>query len=357
MPSDHELTASVPADSTPRTDSTPQTDSTTPAAPADVLSAGDRGSHDLLTFLRGFCMGAADTVPGISGGTIALILGHYGRLLGVISSFNLQALQLFKAGQFRQLWRACDLRFASVLLLGIIVGAGSLASTMHWLLENRTAETFAVFFGLVLASSWIVFRWISRWSPAAVAVLIAGVAFAYWLAGLSVFEIGLSRSHLFLSAMVAICAMILPGISGAFVLLLLGMYHPVIDMIKRFASLDISLALLLDLTAFASGCLVGLLLFTRLLRWCLQAHPNATLAGLLGLMIGSARRIWPLQQPSAATAHLEFEEQEFILVSVSEWPTSVWPLVLLAIGAAAVVIGTETAAERLAASPPADESA
>jgi len=338
----------------------PPADSTTPAAPAapaGVLSAGDRGSSDLLTFLRGFCMGAADTVPGISGGTVALILGHYGRLLGVISSFNLEAMRLLRAGRFRELWRACDLRFASVLLLGIIVGAGSLASTLHWLLENRTAETFAVFFGLVLASSWIVFRWVSRWSLAAVLVLAAAALFAYGLAGMSVFDIGLSRGHLFLSATVAICAMILPGISGAFVLLLLGMYHPVIDMIKRFARLDISLDLLLDLSTFAIGCLVGLLLFSRLLRWCLRVHPNATLAALLGLMIGSARRIWPLQQPSAATAHLEFEEQQFVIVSASEWPTSVWPLVVLAIAAAAVVIGIETAAERLAATPPAEESA
>lgn len=333
-----------------------EADATRTAGGNGVLAAGEGGS-DLLTFIRGFCMGAADTVPGISGGTVALILGHYGRLLGVISSVNAEALRLLRAGRFRELWRHCDLRFAIVLVLGILVGAASLASTLHWLLENRTAETFAVFFGFILASGWIVFRWITRWTLAAMVVMTLSAVFAYWLAGLSVFEIGFSRGHLFLSATVAICAMILPGISGAFVLLLLGMYHPVIDMIKRFARLDLSLDLILDLSTFVIGCLVGLLLFARLLKWCLRVHPNATLAALLGLMIGSARRIWPLQQPSAATAHLEFEEQQFVIVSVSEWPNSLWPLVGLAITAAVVVIAIEMFAERLSATPAAEDSA
>jgi len=122
----------------------------------------------------------------------------------------------------------------------------------------------------------------------------------------------------------------------------------VIEMVKRFARLDWSVSLLIDLSIFAAGCLVGLLLFSRLLRWCLRVHPDTTLAALLGLMIGSARRVWPLQQPTEATAELAFKYQQWERVPISDWPGQVWPLVMLAIAAAIVVIGVERTAERLA---------
>ncbi|TVQ00586.1 MAG: DUF368 domain-containing protein [Planctomycetaceae bacterium] len=331
----------------------PATDTATQAPDAagdDRLCVGVVGSSggDLINFFRGFCMGAADTVPGVSGGTIALILGHYQRLLSVFARLDSAAIRLLVGRQWGDLWRYADLRFVLALLAGILVGAASVANAMHWLLEHRTAETYAVFFGLVLASGWVVFRWIERWSAVAVIVLVAGTAVSYAIAGVAAIEFGTGRGYLFLAAAIAICAMILPGISGAFVLLLLGMYHPVIEMIKRFARLDWSVGLLIDLSTFAAGCLVGLLLFSRLLRWCLRAHPDTTLAALLGLMIGSSRRVWPLQQPTEATAELAFKFQQWERVPPSDWPGQVWPLVLLAAIAAIVVIGVERTAERLA---------
>lgn len=328
----------------------PPSEPTPPPMPDSQPSAGysDSRRGDVVNFLRGFCMGAADTVPGVSGGTVALILGHYQRLLGVFARLDIVSLRLLIGCQWRELWRYADLRFVVALGLGILVGAATLAQTMHWLLEHHTAEIYAVFLGLVLASGWVVFRWVERWSVVAVIGLVVAAGLAYSIAGLSVIEWGTNRLSLFVAAAIAICAMILPGISGAFVLLLLGMYHPVIELIKRFARLDWSPDLILDLSTFAAGCLFGLLLFSRLLRWCLRYHADATLAVLLGLMIGSARRVWPLQSPTAETADLPFKDQLWTRVPAADWPEPVWPLILLTAIAGVVVIAVEKAAERSA---------
>jgi putative membrane protein len=273
-------------------------------------------------------------------------LGHYKRLLAAISHFDAAALAMLVSGRFGELWRHCDLRFILVLGLGLVVGAGSLASTMHWLLEHRMPQTFAVFFGLVLASGWIVSRWIRRWSPATAMMLIAGAIFAFWLSGLSTGESSQRGIYLFLSAAVAICAMILPGISGAFVLLLLGMYHPVMGMIKQFVHLDLSVELITGLCLFAAGCITGLAVFSRLLRWLLQVHPDLTMAGLLGLMLGSLRRVWPLQRVTEATADLPFKEQQFSLLSPGDWDGGLGILVAFAGVAAIAVLVIERVAEK-----------
>jgi putative membrane protein len=306
----------------------------------------DSFNGDVINLIRGFCMGAADTVPGVSGGTVALVLGHYQRLLGAISQFNSSALKLLLKGRFAELWEHCDLRFVIVLGIGIVVGAGSLASTMHWLLENRMPETFAVFSGLVLASGWIVSGWIRQWSLAAVLLLVAGTTFAFWLSGLETSESTQGGLYIFGSAAIAICAMILPGISGAFVLLLLGMYHPIMGMIKQFVKLDISASLVFNLGLFAGGCIAGLLMFSRLLKWLLRFYPDLTMAALLGLMIGSLRRIWPLQKVTDATAELPFKEQQFVIVSPGNWDGDVMILTLLGVAAAVVVIAIEQFAEK-----------
>lgn len=314
----------------------------------DVAEGGTVSGHfsgDVVNFFRGFCMGAADTVPGVSGGTVALVLGHYKRLLAAISHFDTAALAMLTSGRFGELWRHCDLRFILALGLGLVVGAGSLASTMHWLLEHRMPETFAVFFGLVLASGWIVSRWIRRWSVATVLTLVAGAIFAFWLSGLSTGESSQRGIYLFLAASVAICAMILPGISGAFVLLLLGMYHPVLGMIKQFVHLDLSVELITGLCLFAAGCVTGLAVFSRLLRWLLQVHPDVTMAGLLGLMLGSLRRVWPLQRVTDATADLPFKEQQFSLLWPGGWDGGLAILVALAGGAAVAVLVIDRVAE------------
>ncbi|HBJ33916.1 MAG TPA: DUF368 domain-containing protein [Planctomycetaceae bacterium] len=309
-------------------------------------TARDSVRGDMLNLFRGFCMGAIDTVPGVSGGTVALVLGHYQRLLGAVSQFDSAALKLLLGGRFAELWKHCDLRFVIALGIGIVVGAGALASTMHWLLENRMTETFAVFFGLVLASGWIVSGWIRQWSLAAVLLLAAGTTFAFWLSGLSTGESSQRGMFIFGSAAIAICAMILPGISGAFVLLLLGMYHPIMGMIKQFVKFDISVSLIFNLGLFAAGCITGLLTFSRLLKWLLRFYPDLTMALLLGLMIGSLRRIWPLQKVTQGTAELPFKEQQFVIVSPGDWDGNVIILAFLAFAAAALVISTERFAEK-----------
>lgn len=312
----------------------------------DTVPHGDSLRGDVINLLRGFCMGAADTVPGVSGGTVALVLGHYRRLLGAISRFDGQALRMLLAGRFAELWRHCDLRFVVMLGIGLVLGAGALASTMHWLLENRMAETFAVFFGLVLASGWIVSRWIRGWTLGAGGLFVAGTIFAFWLSGLATVESSQSGIYLFVCAAIAICAMILPGISGAFVLLLLGMYHPIVGMIKQFVHLDISAALIGNLCLFAAGCATGLLAFSRLLKWLLRQYPDLTMAVLLGLMVGSLRRIWPLQRVTEATVGLPFKEQQFVIVSPGNWEGNVMFLVVLAIVAAGLVLVIERFAEK-----------
>jgi putative membrane protein len=310
----------------------------------DASNGADSISGDVINLIRGFCMGAADTVPGVSGGTVALVLGHYQRLLIAISQFDTAALRLLRSGRWTELWRHCDLRFLIALAVGLAIGAGSLATTMHWLLEHRMPQTFAVFFGLVLASGWIVAKGIKRWSPAALAGTAVAAVFAFWLAGLPTGESAAQGLFLFLAASVAICAMILPGISGAFVLLLLGMYHPVITMVKQLVHGDVSVQLLVNLGLFGAGCLVGLAAFSRLLRWLLQTHPDVTMAVLVGLMVGSLRRIWPLQRVTHETAGLPFKDRQFALVSPGSWDGGLLSLAALAIVAAVAVLVIERVA-------------
>jgi putative membrane protein len=326
----------------------------TPAAASSVATTDDRPrpASDVLNLVRGFCMGAADTVPGVSGGTVALVLGHYQRLLTAINSFNTTALSLFRAGRWAELWKYCDLRFLLALGIGIVGGAGSLATSMHWLLEHRMPETYAMFFGLILISGWIVGRSVRHWTPTAALALVAGTLLAYGIALLPVGQASDYGPYLFFTATIAICAMILPGISGAFVLLVLGTYHPVMGMIKQFVHGEISIGLITNLTLFASGCLVGLAAFSRLLHWLLRVHTDVTMAALVGLMVGSLRKIWPLQQATDATVNLPFKEQQFRVVSLSEWDGNRLTLVGLATVAVAVVWIIERIASQAAQSDP-----
>ncbi len=313
----------------------------------DSTRAAGTLTSDLVNLGRGFCMGAADTVPGVSGGTVALILGHYQRLIAAISRFDTHALALLFARRWDELWRYCDLRFIIALGVGLVIGAGALASTMHWLLEHRMSQTLAVFFGLVLASGWLVATTIGRWSPLVIGGTIAGALLAFWIGGLTVIGGSENLLYLFVSAAIAICAMILPGISGAFVLLLLGMYHPVIGMIKQFVHGDIGVEVILKLSIFAAGCLVGLALFTRILRRLLSDYRDPTVGVLVGLMIGSLRRVWPLQSPTQATADLPFKERQFDTYWPSQWDGDLWvPFTLIAVSVIAVLVIERAAAGR-----------
>ncbi|TWU56542.1 hypothetical protein Poly51_24530 [Rubripirellula tenax] len=317
--------------------------------PTDPVATPSITTHsaggDLINVVRGFLMGAADTVPGVSGGTVALILGHYTRLVTAISHVDRHLLGLVKEKQFAAAARHLDVRFLAALGAGIAIGIVSLSGLMHWLLEHRMPQTFAVFLGLLVASVWIVKGYVDRWSLGRVVAFLAGAAVAIVITLLPMGTGNMSLPYLFFSASIAICAMILPGISGAFVLLLLGVYHGVTGLIKDAAKGNFSIESLTQIAVFASGCLVGLLAFSKVLRWLLEHHRSTTMAWLVGLMVGSVGKLWPLQRPTAATAHEKLKFQVMEYVSPANWDGSLLVLAALAVGAAVAVMAIERFAE------------
>lgn len=294
---------------------------------------------DVINVVRGFCMGAADTVPGVSGGTVALILGHYERLVTAISHIDSTTLGHVRHGRFREAWQHFDGRFLFALGGGIAAGIVCLAGLMHWLLDHHLPGTFAVFLGLILASAWIVKGYVDRWTPSRLLACLCAAVAAFAIGFCTPASESTSLPYLFVSASVAICAMILPGISGAFVMLLFGVYAPVTGMIKETAKGNVSIESLMQMGVFACGCLFGLLAFSRVLRWLLKEHSGATMAALAGLMLGSVGKLWPLQMPTPETASLKFKYREMEYYSPAEWPGTSWMvLALLAIGSAIVVL-------------------
>lgn len=251
--------------------------------------------RDLLHVPRGFLMGVADVIPGVSGGTVALILGIYERLVTAISHVDLELLEDVRQGRWRAAAAHLDLGFLALLLSGIALGILSLANVMHYLLEHQQQHTYAVFFGLILASSLLVARLIRLWTPLVILNLVAGAAFAYWLVGLLPAEPPTGLWYVFVCGMVAICAMILPGISGSFILLILGKYDDILGVIKEMTRGIVTGEGLAVVAVFATGCVVGLVGFSKFLKWLLARYYNGTMALLCGFMVGSLRKIWPFK--------------------------------------------------------------
>lgn len=240
----------------------------------------------LRIFLTGLAMGAADVVPGVSGGTVAFISGIYFRLLKAIRGAPAAALSVFSDG-FAIAWRKLDGNFLLVLFAGIIISVLSLARIITWLLASYPTVVWGFFFGLILASSVYLARQV-RWSVAAGLMLLLGVGAALAIGALRPSEIEPTTVAIFCSGAVAICAMILPGISGSFILLIIGMYPAVLAALKAFD--------LIFIATFAAGCLLGLLGFSHLLSWLLERFRDPVLALLTGFLIGSLSVVWPWQQ-------------------------------------------------------------
>ncbi len=237
---------------------------------------------------RGIAMGAADIVPGVSGGTIAFITGIYFRLLDAINQVLPAFWREFCHGRPRAFWRACDGSFLAVLLSGILLSVVGLASVITYALEVYPIPLWSFFFGLILASVWHVAREIHRRRAALLVAGLIGGLFAWWVTSLTPVETTPTAWVLFGSGAVAICAMILPGISGSFILVVLGMYAPVLEAVRELA--------LMKLTIFAAGCLVGLLSIARLLTWAVRRYHDWALAFLTGVMVGSLNKVWPWKQ-------------------------------------------------------------
>ncbi|MFZ7126800.1 MAG: DUF368 domain-containing protein [Desulfobacterales bacterium] len=236
-------------------------------------------------------MGSADVVPGVSGGTMALILGIYEELIRSVRSIDIRFFRRLAAGRLRDAAAAVAWPFLFALGAGILTAILTLARGISWALVHHAVLIWSFFFGLVLASVWSVGKELNRWDPTAVLWALLGGASAYWIVGLVPVETPNAAWFLFLSGSVAICAMILPGISGSFILVLLGKYHYVLDAVNQRD--------LASLIVFAAGAAVGLLSFVRLLNWLLERYRDPTLALLAGLMVGSLRKIWPWKTAAA----------------------------------------------------------
>ncbi len=236
--------------------------------------------------LKGLAMGAADVVPGVSGGTIAFISGIYNELIESLNAFNLHNLKLWKEKGFISFFKAVNGSFLLSLFLGIGISVLTLARVFKYLVETKPILVWAFFFGLVVASFLFIAKQITKWNILAVFLLLVGAVTAYFITTIPASsEINNSSVFLILAGALAICAMILPGISGAFILLLLGAYKPALDAIHNFDIKKISL--------LAIGAIVGLLTFSRVLKWLFDHYKNATLAFLTGFVIGSLNKIWP----------------------------------------------------------------
>jgi len=241
----------------------------------------------LMLYIKGIAMGAADVVPGVSGGTIAFITGIYDELLRSIGAIPGAALLLLR-GRVQDAWRAANANFLLILLGGILTSVFSLAKLITYLLEDHPILIWSFFFGLILVSVHLVGKEIQRWDLLRILGLILGIAFAYLITVAAPVQWSSSGLSLFFAGAIAICAMILPGISGSFILVLLGLYPVVLAAVK---TLDIG-----TLTIFAVGCLVGILSFARVLSWMLERWRDLTLAFLTGLMLGSLNKVWPWKE-------------------------------------------------------------
>lgn len=247
------------------------------------------GNRNLLDYifisLKGIAMGAADVVPGVSGGTIAFISGIYEELITSINSINLSLLKTWKTAGFKTVWSQVNGNFLLALFTGIFISLFSLATLVSWLLENEPILLWSFFFGLVAASVFFVGKEIQQWHLGTITALIVGALVAFFITTLPPNENVDGLPFLFLSGALAVCAMILPGISGAFILVLLGSYKTILDAVHER---DIKIVLTVGI-----GAIFGLLSFAKLLKWMFSNYKNITLALLTGFIVGSLNKIWP----------------------------------------------------------------
>jgi len=253
--------------------------------PASLKKAG-------VLSLKGLCMGSADVIPGVSGGTIALITGIYENLIQALKSLDATMVKKVLNLDLKGALAHVHVRFLLFLFAGIGIAIISLARLMNFLLHHYPVFTWSLFFGLIVASILVVSRQVARWTPRSGISLVAGTVVAALIVNLIPLETTDAHWFIFLCGLIAICAMILPGISGAFILLILGKYEFITATLKNpFLPQH-----LIIIFVFCLGCLIGLLSFARLLNYLLQNFHHLTLAFLTGLMVGSMPKIWPWKE-------------------------------------------------------------
>lgn len=292
-------------------------------------------------------MGAADVVPGVSGGTIAFIAGIYEELVDSIKSINLHALKLLFTLKLKAFWQQINGSFLFSILLGIGISIFSLAKLMTWLLEHYPIQIWSFFFGLIIASTVLVAKEIQRWHAGTVIALIIGAAVAYVITILSPSETPNAWWFIILSGAIAICAMILPGISGAFILLLMGKYAYILGAVS-----DLQFGILL---LFAFGAVTGIVSFSHLLSWLLKKHHTATVATLTGFMVGSLNKVWPWKEiletytDSHGAVHplVEANISPAAFEQLTGTPSFLWQAILLCIFGFVLIFGLEYLGEKL----------
>ena len=253
------------------------------------MNSKNRSFPDYIVLgVKGFCMGASDVVPGVSGGTMAFILGIYEELIDAIKSFDLKGLQFFVTMKFRPLLDRISWQFLLAVGIGILAAIFSLSKLLSWLLQNRPVFIWSFFLGLILASVLSVSRRVEAWRILTWLCLVGGTLGSYFLVGLVPVATPNDYWFIFLCGAVAICAMILPGISGSYILVLLGKYQYVLDAVNHRDFLVLGLV--------AAGACVGIIAFSRILGWLLKNYHDLMVATLTGLMIGSLRKVWPWKE-------------------------------------------------------------
>lgn len=314
----------------------------------------------ITLYLKGMAMGAADVVPGVSGGTIAFISGIYEELLASIKALGPDTLTVLRKQGIKAAWEQVNGNFLITLLAGIATSVLLLVRPITWALKHQPVLIWSFFFGLIAASVWLCGKLVKKWGVGPVIGLVLGTAMAV---GIGLMNAGTGSDSLvfyFFAGAIAICAMILPGISGSFILLLMGAYLPVMTALKEF---DLPI-----IAVFATGCLFGLMAFSRLLSWMFNHHHDLTVASLTGFLLGSLTIIWPWKEVVSVRmvhegkpdAHLEpflqrniwpadhatITEMDTLLGITTKDPQIIWAVVLAVFGAALLLFLERFAPER-----------
>ncbi len=249
-------------------------------------------------------MGAADIVPGVSGGSIALIAGIYQELLNSINSFSVDNLKLLTRFELTKFFKAVNGKFLLSLLLGILTSVFALSSVITYLMANHPIPLWSFFSGLILVSAFLILKDIRRWHLGVVLAVLVGALIAWWVTNLPPTTTPDAMWFTFLSGSIAICAMILPGISGSFILLILGQYESILQAVKDRN--------VLKLAVFAAGCAVGILTFSRVVSWLLKKYHSVTIGLLSGFMLGSVNELWPWKLVTAWRTSSTGEQKPFL---------------------------------------------
>ncbi|WP_423840777.1 DUF368 domain-containing protein [Vibrio mytili] len=299
----------------------------------------------LITFFKGMAMGAADVVPGVSGGTIAFITGIYDTLLESIRRINPSLLSTWRKEGFKAAFNHINGFFLIALFAGIFSSIATLAKLITWLLDTHPIPVWSFFFGLILVSVYHIIRQVEKRDVIRFITLLIGITFAYSITVLQPLHMEPTTLNILIAGSIAICAMILPGISGSFILLLIGMYTPVLTAVKGL-QIDI-------LALFLTGCVIGLLTFSHLLSWLLRKFRDFTLMFLTGLMLGTLPKIWPWKETITWRINSKGEQvpllqhnlSPFEFEHITSQPSQLILAIVMMLVAIALVLGLEKFSE------------